>query len=180
MARAVVSRETSTRVVDPVISYQPAGRRRRGRGVAYEWPLSTVLTFIDRGIALKRAQRTPPGNVYIVAYQGVRLRTLEMVRRWLLRAARASQPIVEVPSRGTPNERYDLPGHVTVAAWFGRFIHDGLYENVYCPRCRKSYPKNRLKFVILGPCPSGRGGPRRHARAPTGRTCPKRHLLMRH
>jgi hypothetical protein len=177
---AVASRKPSTQVaVPPVISYQPAGVRQRGRRVAYEWSLLTVLEVVEKGIELKRTQRVAP-KMYIAAYQGVRLRTLEMVRRWLLTAERAGQQIIEVPSRGTPDERYDLGGHMTIAGWFGRFIHDGLYQSVYCPRCRKSYPQDSLKFIILGPCPSGRRDRVRRARAPTGEACPKGHLLIRH
>jgi hypothetical protein len=171
----LASRKASTQVaVAPVISYQPAGVRRRGRGVAYEWSLPAVLAFVDRGIELKRARQAASSSAYIVAYQGVRLRTLEMVRRWLLRAEQTGQSIIEVPSRGTKDEQYDLGGYMTVAAWFGRFIHDDLSQSLYCPRCRKSYPRERLKFVILGHCPSGR-----RARAPTGESCPEGHLLIR-
>jgi hypothetical protein len=103
-----------------------------------------------------------------------------MVQRWLLKAERTGQQIIEVPSRGTPDERFDLGGYMTVAGWFGRFIHDGLYQSVYCPRCRKSYAKDRPKFVVLRPCPSGRRGQGRSGRAPTGETCPSGHLLIRH
>jgi hypothetical protein len=181
VATAVASREVPTQApAVPVISFQPAGVRKRGRGVAYEWSLPTVLEFVEKGIELKRAQQTLQGEIYILAYGGVRLRTLEMVRRWLLKGERAGQQIIEVASRGTPDERYDLGVYMTVAGWFARFIHDGLYQSVYCPRCRKSYPKGRLKFVILGLCPSGRRGQTQRARALTGETCPKGHLLIRH
>lgn len=178
MAKVVSSRKASSQArVAPIISYQPAGVRQRGRGVAYEWSLPTVLKFVEKGIEFKRVKQTPPTGSYIVAYDGVRLRTLEMVRRWLLKAKQAKEQIIEVPSRGTPNERYDLGGHLTIAGWFGRFIHDELYQDIYCPWCRKSYSKSKLKFVILGPCPSGEQG---HGRAPTGDACPKGHLLIRH
>lgn len=180
MAKAVAPRKVPAQVtVTPVISYQPAGVRQRGRGVAFEWLLPTVLEFVEKGIELKLAKHAPQSDTYTVAYNRVRLRTLKMVRRWLLKAERSGQPITEVPSRGTPDERLDLGGYITVAGWFGRFMHDGLYLTVYCPRCKKSYPKDKLRFVILGPCRSGvRGNPRR-ARAPTGDTCPKGHLLIR-
>lgn len=180
MAKPVPRNEAPAPVaVARVISYQPAGVRNRGRGVAFEWSLPTVREFVEKGIELKRARRAPPGNTYIVAYDRVPLRTLEMIRRWLHKAERADQQIVEVPSRGIPKERYNLGGYITIAGWFGKFIHDGLYQSVYCPRCDISYAKDRLKFVILGPCPSGQRGRVRECRAPTGQTCPEGHLLIR-
>src|SRR5262249_30085965 len=164
-----------------VISYQPAGCRRRGRGMAFEWLLPEVLRFVEAGIELKQNGQPPPNDAYIVGYDRVRLRTLEMVRRWLLKAQRSNESLIEVPSRGTPEEQYDLGGYLTVAAWFGRFIHDWRHRSLYCPQCKKSYAKGNVKFVILGPCPSGQPRPRvvRRERAPTGYACPKGHLLIR-
>jgi hypothetical protein len=168
----------SPAAVTPLISYQPAGVRKRDRGVAFEWPMTEVLRFVDEGIELKQQHRRT--DTYIVGYDGVDQRTLERVRRWLLKAQRSQEPIVEVPSTGAFEERHNVGHYITVAKWFARFIHDWHHKSIYCPQCRKSYPKGKDKFVILGPCPSGRRVHPRHARAPTGLTCPRGHLLMRH
>jgi hypothetical protein len=179
MAKAATRRKSASPVaVTPLISYQPFGVRKRGRGVAFVWPLAVVLRFVEEGIDLKRQRRRPKG--YLVGYDRVDLPTLERVRRWLLKDQRSQEPIVEVPSTGAFQERYDVGRYVTVAKWFGRFIHDWRHQSVYCPRCRESYPKGKVKFVILGPCPSGWPHPPRHGRAPTGLACPKGHLLLRH
>lgn len=162
-----------------LISYQPAGCRKSGRGVAFEWPLPVVLRLVETGIAIKQKRRAPNKH-YVVGYDRVGLRTLERVRGWLLGARDSGQPVVEVPSRGTPRKRYDMGGHMTVAGWFGRFVYDGRHRSVYCPWCRKSYPKDRLKFAVLGDCPSGLYSVGLRRRAPTGLVCPKRHVLRRH
>lgn len=177
MAKIVTRRNARTQVaVTPLISYQPFGVRKRGRGVAYEWSFPVVLQFVEEGINLKEHHLPPPKNAYIVGYDRVGLRTLQMVRRWLLMAQGSAKPIIEVPSTGAFEERYDCGGYITVAKWFGFFIHDGRHQSIFCPKCKKSYPKDRLKFVI--------GFPDRctndcHGRAPTYWACPKKHLLLR-
>jgi hypothetical protein len=161
----------------PVVSYQPSGVRDRGRGVAYEWLLPDVLRFVEKGIELKRTGGAS-GLPYTVGYDRVRLEVLERVRRWLLKAQRSAQPLVEVHRpRGTLWERYHRGSYVSVARWFSRFACDGRHRSIYCPWCRTSYANGKEKFVTLGPYPSLRRTSRQ--RAPTGLTCPRGHLLER-
>lgn len=143
MPRVATSRKARSHVaVTPIISYQPLGVRKHGRGVAYEWPLPVVLRFVEEGIRLKQHHLQAPKNAYIVGYDRVTLPTLQMVRRWLLKALATPRPIIEVPSTGAFAERYDCGGYVTVANWFGKFIHDGRHKSLFCPKCKKSYQKD--------------------------------------
>ena len=171
MPKIAAPHEVSTRPT--LITYKPSGR-----GVAFEWLLPDVLRFVDEGIKLKRASRVPKGT-HLVGYD-VALSTLERVRRWILKAQRSAEPVVEVPSCRTPRKRCDLVGYVSVREWFAlAFVSDWLHHSIYCPRCRTSYPNGQEKFVILGPCRSGRHGLTSRGRAPTALTCPKGHLIER-
>jgi len=155
-----------------LITFEPSGR-----GVAFEWLLPDVLRFVDAGIRRKGGSPVR-GGTRLAGYD-VAPGTLERVRRWLLKAQRSAEPVVEIPRRRAPRRRYGPGRYVSVADWFASgFVNDWLHRSIYCPRCRKSYPNGQEKFVLLGPCRSGTRGSSR-TRAPTALTCPKGHLLKR-